>query len=123
MVVNSAFIVSICSRLLSVVVGCGLFRLFHALSGHCKLSRLFELFNIVLPRLACLKCCFLLSRLSKLFINFSCCSVRSEFSTVVKIGLGCVWLLFSGSGCDMLFKLSLTCFHSVSSRFRLCELF
>ena len=43
-VVNYVFIVSICSRLLSVVVGCGLFRLFHALSGHCKLSRLFEFF-------------------------------------------------------------------------------
>ena len=55
-VVNSVFIVSVRSRLLSVVVGCSLFRLFQALASYFRLSRLFELFKIVSPRLACLKC-------------------------------------------------------------------
>ena len=39
-----SFIASVCGRLLSVVVGCSLFRLFHALSSCSRLSRLFELF-------------------------------------------------------------------------------
>ena len=47
-VVNSVFIVSVCNRLSSVVVGCRLFRLCHALSAFFKLSRFFDLFNIIL---------------------------------------------------------------------------
>ena len=41
-VVNSVFNVSVCNRLSSVVVGCRLFRLCHAISAFFKLSRLFE---------------------------------------------------------------------------------
>ena len=68
-VVNSFCIVSVCLGLLSVVVGCSVFQWFHALSSYFRLSRLFELFKIVLPRLACLKSCSRWSRLSKFFSN------------------------------------------------------
>ena len=45
------FIVSVCCRLLSVVLkGCSLFRLFQALAHYFRLSRIFELFKIVLRR-------------------------------------------------------------------------
>ena len=106
-VVNSVFIVSVCSRLLSVVVGCSLFRLFHALSSYFRLSRLFFLKKKI-RRQACLNF-FGLDQVDRKFnvlhqswrdstllgrqqgkrtkhslcSSCSCCSICSGFSTIV----------------------------------------
>ena len=53
----------------------------------------------------CLKCCSRLSRLLTLCSSYACRSVCFGFSSAVWIGLGCIWLLFSGLGCVMLFYL------------------
>ena len=51
-------------------------------SSSVTLSRIFELFKIVLRRLACVKCSFRSTRLST-FSGFSSCSVCSGFLSVV----------------------------------------
>ena len=88
--------------LLWVGVGGGKLQFVSIVSSSFSLSRIFELFKIVVRLLASVKCSFRSTR-SSTFSGFSSCSVWSGFLSNVQIGLGCVWLLFSGSSCVMLF--------------------